>query len=249
MLRVKNIFATVFIVTSLSVALTACSTTELSSDTPEGAYGIAEKFAKDERYEEAIRRFNEVKNKYPYSKYATMAELAVADTYFKQESFPEAQVSYQTFKELHPKHAQIDYVTYQLGLSFFNQLPDTEDRDLTLAHSAILYFDEVLAAYPNSEYAKAASEKRAEALHKLAAKEMYIANFYFKHENYGSALGRYEGLLRTYTNLGFDAEALLKSAQCAARMGDQDRVKDLVGKLKKQFPDSSEARSAESEIK
>lgn len=229
--------------------LLSCASSDKNSDTPEGAYAIAQDFAKDERFEEAIRRFNDVKNKYPYSKYATMAELAVADTYFVQESYPEAQVSYQTFKELHPKHPQIDYVTYRLGLSFFEQLPDSIDRDLSLAQSSILYFDEVLSLYPNSTHAKEASEKKSEALKKLGSKEMYIADFYFKRKVYGSALARYENLLRNFPKLGFDAEALLKAAQSAARSGELERAKQLVARLKTQFPGSSESTEAENELK
>lgn len=231
------------------LSIVACASEEKNSDTPEGAFAIAEDFAKDDRYEEAIRRFNDVKNKYPYSKFATMAELAVADTYFKQESYAEAQVSYQTFKELRPKHAQIDYVTYRLGLSFFEQLPDTEDRDLSLAQSSILYFDEVLSLYPNSTHAKDAAEKKTEALKKLGAKEMYIADFYFKRKVYGSALGRYEGLLRAYPNLGFDAAALSKAAQSAARSGELERARQLIARLKTQFPGTSELSAAEESLK
>lgn len=226
--------------------LISCASEEKNSDTPEGAYAIAEEFAKDDRYEEAIRRFNDVKNKHPYSKYATMAELAIADTYFKQESYPEAQVSYQTFKELHPKHPQIDYVTYRLGLSFYEQLPETEDRDLSLAQSSIIYFDEVLTLYPNSNYAKEAQEKKTAVLTKLGAKEMYIADFYFKRKAYASALSRYEGLLKAYSGLGFDASALSRAAQSAAHAGELDRAKQLIQRLRSQFPGSGELADAES---
>lgn len=254
MLRVKSIFSLpipslVGLSLVLSLFLGACSSEEKNANTAEGAYAIAQGFEKDERYEEAIRRYNDVKNKFPYSKYATMAELAIADTYFKQESYPEAQVSYQSFKELHPKHPQIDYVTYRLGLSFFEQLPSTDDRDLSLAQSAILYFDEVMALYPNSEYAKEAAEKRTAALKKLAGKEMYIADFYFIRGVYGSALSRYEGLLANYPNLGFDAQALQKASLSAARLGELDRAKQLAARLRKQFPDSGELKDVEKELK
>lgn len=250
MLRVKSLFSLQVLLTGvLALGLSACSSDEKKSDTAEGAYELAQSFDKDDRYEEAIRRYQDVKNKYPYSKYATMAELAIADAYYRQESFPEAQVSYQTFKELHPKHPQSDYVTYRLGMSFFEQLPSTEDRDLSLSESAILYFDEVLSVYPNSEHAKAASEKKEETLKKLASKEMYIADFYFKRKTYLSALPRYEGVLKNYPNLGFDKEALLRAAQSAARIGELDRAKQHLARLQKNFQDSTEAREAAEELK
>lgn len=252
MLRVKSVLSAIFaLIVSLvmSLAIVGCSSDEKKSDTAEGAFALAQEFDKSERYDEAIRRYQEVKNKFPYSKFATEAELAMADAYYKQETYPEAQVSYQTFKELHPKHAQIDYVTFRLAMSFFNQLPDTIDRDLTLTQSAMLYFDEVVARYPNSTHVKESQEKKQECLKKLAGKEEYIADFYFIRSKYDSALNRYESLLKVYPNLGFDARALSRAAISAARLGELDRAKSLIQKLRTQFPGSSELASAEKEIR
>lgn len=221
-----------------------CASAEKNADSAEGLYKIAQDLDKEELWERATLKYQEVKNKFPYSKYATLAELAIADCHFKDESFAEAQAAYQTFKELHPKHAQSDYVTYRLGLSFFNQLPATIDRDLTLAGSAILYFDEVLAQYPNSEYVKEAREKRESSYKMLAEKEKYIADFYFKKEKYDSAVTRYEGLVKKYPGLGFDAESLSKAAVAAHRAGDADKSKSLLQELERKFPDSPELKDA-----
>ncbi|PIS11176.1 MAG: outer membrane protein assembly factor BamD [Bdellovibrio sp. CG10_big_fil_rev_8_21_14_0_10_47_8] len=241
MLRV--IFSVLLLFSTISattVLLTSCSSNDKKSDTAEGAFAIAQDYDKEERYEEAIKRYQEVKNKFPYSKYASMAELALADCYYKQESYAEAQVAYQSFKDLHPKHAQIDYVTYRLAMSFFNQLPSTVDRDLTLASSALIYFDEVLTQYPNSEYVKDAKEKKVATLKMLAGKEDYIAEFYFIREKYDSALNRYEELMKKYPGYGFDAKALSRAAVCAAKLGEPGKAKKLVNELEKRFPGSDE---------
>lgn len=230
-------------------SLVSCSSDEKKSDTAEGAFALAQEYEKDDRYEEAIRRFNEVKNKFPYSKYATMAELAVADTYYKQESYPEAQVAYQNFKELHPKHPQIDYVTYKLAMSYYDQLPGTIDRDLTLATSAIMYFDEVANQYPNSTHVADSRDKKTECQKKLGSKEEYIADFYFKKELYESALARYEGLYRNYPNLGFDAKALSRASICAQRSGDLERAKRYLAVLKQKYPNSRELGDAAKEVR
>ena len=121
MLRVK--LSIILLISSISI-LSACTSADKKADTADGAFAIAQDYDKEERYEEAIKRYLEVKNKFPYSKYATMSEIAIADANFKQESYADAQVAYQAFKDLHPKHPQIDYVTYRLALSFFNQQLD-----------------------------------------------------------------------------------------------------------------------------
>lgn len=230
-------------------ALVSCSSDDIKSDNPEKAYAIAQDYEKEERYEESLRRYNEVRNKFPYSKYATMAELSVADVYYKQESFPEAQVAYQSFKELHPKHPQVDYVTFRLAMSYYQQLPGTIDRDLTLAHNAISTFEEMISQYPNSTYLAEAKEKLKDSQLKLAQKEEYIADFYFKKEIWSSALTRYESLYQKHQGLGFEAKALSRAAISAKRTGDLDRAKKYFSVLGQKFPDSDEYNEAKKELK
>ena len=231
------------------LAHVACSSIDKNSNTPEGAYGIAEEFEKGERYEEALRRYSDVKNKFPYSNFATKAELAIANVYFKQESYPEAQVAYQSFRDLHPKHPQIDFVLFRVGLSLYNQLPSTIDRDLSLAGETITTFSDLIRTYPQSEFVAEAKEKREATQKMLAAKEEYIADFYFKHENYESALGRYEGLYQKYSGLGFDLKALSRAALSAQQIGDTAKAQKYASVLYKNFGDSKEAAHVRKELK
>lgn len=228
--------------------LLGCSTNEKNSNTPEGAFAIAAEYDESERFEEAIRRYTEVKNKFPYSNFATKAELAIADVYYKQESYAEAQVAYQMFKELHPTAPQSDYVQYRIGMSYFNQLPSTIDRDLTLANDAIFQLSELIKKFPNSTHVSDAKEKRSAAIKMLAEKEEYIADFYFKREIFESALKRYEGLYNNYRSLGFDAKALSRAAICAKKIGDSSKSKKYLDILSRDFADSSELRDAKKEV-
>lgn len=244
-------FVAVALLLSFAAAGAGCSSTDkIDPSTPEGAFKLAEELEKDERYEESVAKYTDVKNKHPYSRYAVLAELKIADVQFLRESFIEAQYAYQTFKDLHPKHPQIDYVTFRLGLSYFNQLPSTTDRDLSLSDKAILYFDEVTTSYPKSQYAKEAGEKRLEAVRMQADKELYIANFYFKRKQWGSALGRYEAILKNYGSVGgFPEQALYGAAVSARETGDRDKMNRFVKSLVSQYPDSSEASKAKSEFR
>lgn len=221
------------------VFLISCASNDTTDpNSAEGLYTRGLELEKNERFEEAIEKFKEIKNKFPYSKVTTDAELHLADTYYKQESFPEAQVAYQSFKDLHPKHNSIDYVTFQLGMSYYNQLPDTTDRDLTLSQKATIYFDEVISSYPNSKHLKEAKDKKQDVRMKLASKEDYIGEFYFKRKKFESALGRYEELLEEYPNLGFDEKALYRAAHSAHQIGQLDKSKKYYSRLREKFPGS-----------
>lgn len=239
-----------FSIAALSLAfLAGCSTSDKKSDTPEGLYSIAQEYEKNDRFELAIQRYTEVKNKFPYSAYATKAELAIADVHYKAESWMEAQVSYQGFRDLHPTHPQIDYVTYRLGMSYFNQLPETVDRDLTLAKDAIVAFDEVIRRYPKSEYLADSKEKKEDALKRLAGKEDYIGDFYFRRGLFDSALPRYEGLLKNYPDLGFDARALSRAAIAASKTDQKDKARRYLSILEQKFPNSEELTVARKETR
>ena len=227
----------------------ACSSGDLKdSSTPEGAYKIAEEYEKDERFEETIQKFREVQNKHPYSRFAVMAKLKIADINYTRENYIEAQNAYLLFKDLHPKHEKIDYVTFRLGMSYFNQLPSTIDRDLSQAQKAMLYFDEIMTSYPRSPFVKEAQEKKNEAIRKLAEKEKYIADFYFKRDLFDSALKRYEKLLKEFPNSGLELNGLYGASMSAFKSEDLEKGKVYAEQLIQKFPSSSEANDVKSEM-
>lgn len=234
----------------LIFSIIGCSSTdEIDTSSAEGAYKLGEKYRKDERYEDAIQQFQIVKNKFPYSRLATNAELQIADINYERETFIEAQNAYELFKELHPKHQKIDYVTFQLAMSFYKQLPESIDRDLTLAKQAILYFDEVITSFPSSEYFEKAKKRKVESRKKLGKKELYVADFYFIRDKFDSALSRYEGLLKKYGNLGLDEEALYGAALSAAHVKDEQKKGFYMDKLNKSFPNSKWTEKARKDLK
>lgn len=238
------------LLTLVFVAFTvACGSSEkIDTSTPEGAFKLAEKYEKDERYEESIQYYSEVKNKHPYSRYATAAELKIADIEYTRGNFVEAETAYRVFKDLHPDHPKIDYVTFRLAMSFFKQLPDTIDRDLGLAHNAILYFDEIISSYPKSEHVKEALEYKDKAKKMLAEKEAYVARFYFQRENWGSALERYEDLMKNHAGTGFEKEALLGATISAYKAKEMDKAKLYFKELLARYPNSPELETARKEL-
>src|SRR4051794_13249624 len=68
--------------------------------------GLAE--LKDENYPEAQKYFQFVKQKYPFSKYAVLSELASADSQFQRGNYTEAIDAYKAFARLHPTHEKVE---------------------------------------------------------------------------------------------------------------------------------------------
>lgn len=226
----------------------SCASDEKKADTPEAAFKIAKEYEDDESYRIAIQRYTDVKNKFPYSSYATEAELAIANVHFKSEEYPEAQVSYQNFKELHPKHPKIDYVIFRTGLSYFLQLPETIDRDISLANDAIYSFNEFIKKFHKSEYLAEAKEYRRKAFAMLNEKELYIADFYFKQKQYDSALLRYVRSYKKYSESEMQPRSLAGAIRCSIKLSDDEKQKAYTDMLLRKFPDSEEAKEIKREV-
>lgn len=234
----------ILLVLLLGIILNACSTTEERIDisSAERAFNEAKEYEDEKRFEESLRRYEEIKSKFPYSNFARESDLRIAEVYFKREEFNSAALAYTNFKFLHPNHPQIPYVSLQLALSYFNQLPPTIDRDLSVGHTAIQEFDVVIQKYPNSQYATTAKEKKAAVEKMLLEKEHYIGNFYFKREDYMSALKRFENLQTLPGPEEIKIEALYKGAISAFESGELGRGATLINRLEERYPKSSYAQ-------
>lgn len=211
---------------------------------PEGAFGMAQALEADERYEEALSQYQNLKNRFPYSKYAVSAELQIAEIQYKRDAFPEAQGAYQLFKELHPRHPKIDYVTFRIGDSIFRQLPSSIDRDLSIAPHAVKEFDVLIRDYPNSEYVDDAKNRKQEVINMMADKELYISDFYFRTEEWLHAIVRFEKYLKDFPTHQRRPHAFYRAGKAAEKLGDKDKRNAFFRQLISNYPESSEAQKA-----
>ena len=63
-----------------------------------------EKLFDQGRYTESGLVFQAVRDRYPYSGYAAMAEVRLADGYYERQEFEDAYIVYDDFERLHPKN-------------------------------------------------------------------------------------------------------------------------------------------------
>jgi outer membrane protein assembly factor BamD len=164
-------------------------------------------------YKDAVKAFTDLKDWYPFSKYAILAELKIADSHYHLKEYDEAILSYEEFEKMHPKNEAIAYVIYQIGLSWFEQM-DTIDRDSSPARKSLTQFNRLINQFPNSEYVGNAKENIKKCLSNMSGHELYVANFYMKTKKYQAALKRYEYLVENYPGSKESQEALNKISKC-----------------------------------
>jgi len=233
----------------LAIALLAsCASQEVNPDDPDSLYSEAERLLKDDQYLIAIEKFREIKNRFPYSPRAIDSELKIADAYYAQDSFLEAESAYEIFRELHPSYPQSDYVQFQIAMSYFSLIPENPARDLSAAYRAIDAFNLLKQRFPDSKYVEQADQKIVDSRRKLAEHEATVAGFYFHRRHYLSASYRYAALLKDYPNAGHDEEALYRLGQCYYNIRMYDNAKSTLERLMKEFPQTSFLSSARSLI-
>jgi outer membrane protein assembly factor BamD len=166
-------------------------------------------------YTKAIEHFEKLKDWYPFSKFAILAELKIADAYYRKQEYEDAVFAYEEFENLHPRNEAIPYVIFQMGQCHFEQI-DTIDRDQTVARNALEAFYRLINKFPGDDYAIKASARIKECLQSLAGHEFYVGMFYYKKKNYKAALQRFRSVLSNYPDVGIHHDALQYIAQCEA---------------------------------
>jgi len=164
-------------------------------------------------YKSAIESFEKLKDWYPFSKYAILAELKIADAHYHLQEYGEAVFAYEEFENLHPRNEAIPYVVYQIGLCYFDQI-DTVDRDQATALKAIETFKRLNKQFPDNEYRGIALQHINKCQKNLAGHEIYVGLFYYKNKHYKAALKRFKAVLFRYPDVGFHKDALLHIALC-----------------------------------
>ena len=64
---------------------------------------------KKKNYDDAIETFEKVRDRYPYSDQALLAQIKVADAYFYKKKYDEALQAYKEFEKLHPTNKAVPY--------------------------------------------------------------------------------------------------------------------------------------------
>jgi len=195
-------------------------------------------------YDEAVKNFENLRDKFPLSQYAVLALLRLGECHYLEKNYIEAQFQFDNFRRLHPSHAQVDYAMYMAGMCQFNQILDY-DRDQTPAHAAVAQLEMLVEVFPNSPYAAKALCKIAEAKKHIAEYEFFVGSFYLKKNNYLAAYARFDKLLLQYPNAIARDRVLLSMAKACLYDGQVQKGKRILQLLLLNYPEGAYVADAE----
>ena len=216
--------------------------------TAEGNYNKGLEELRDENFMESAKYFAYVKNKYPFSRFSTLAELRLADTYFEDDKLIEAIDAYRQFQKFHPTHSEVanGYVAFRICHSFIRQVPDDwfmvppgHEKDQSSAKDALRELKGFMNTYPKSPHMKEAKRLHRIAIQQLVKHELYVARFYLGRDKPKATILRLEGVLETYPGAGVDPEVMLLLGKTYLKLEKRDKARATFAKLIKTYPEDS----------
>jgi outer membrane protein assembly factor BamD len=198
----------------------------------------------DRDWLEARSLFQEVKRKYPNSRYARLAELRLADVDFEEEKLPSAVTAFRAFTHDHRTDEGVPYARFQICRALYNQISDTlllpaqEERDQSTAVDAYRELRSFLDEYPASKWSREAAFMLVNATGRLVRHELYVARYYLGQGNFEAAAARIRYSLRHFEGSGLEPEAMVLLAETYLKMKKPDDAREVLGRLLATYPSS-----------
>lgn len=207
---------------------------------------------KHENWVEGTKFLEYVRTKYPFSKYAALAELRIADAKLSQDRNAEAAEAYTSFATLHPTHEEVDYAEYRAALARYKDapaeffmFPPAYEKDQKSLVAAVGLLQAFLKNKPGSTYRPEAEKLLGEAQARLAAHEWYVADFYWRRERWAGVTGRLEALVKQYPGSKHEGEALWRLGTAYSKLDESYRARQALQRLIAQHPQDPRRPEAE----
>jgi outer membrane protein assembly factor BamD len=222
----------------LALAAGGCKTfrhRDDSSASPESLQKQAQKYLNEGSYGAAVKTYEALTARYPFSDPAKQARLDLIYAYYKQHEKESAVDAADSFIRENPTHPRLDYAYYMKGLVYFERelnflerwlkvdISERPPQDLSKSLEAFQY---VVQHYPQSQYAADAHQRMVYIRNRLADYNIHVARFYVKRGAWVAALARSREVLETYEGSPRTRDALEISALCYDKLGMKDMAED-----------------------
>lgn len=186
----------------------------------------------------AAAQFDEVDRQYPYSQWATRAQLMAGYSHYKNLKYDEAVLALDRFIELHPGDENVAYAYYLRALCYYEQISDVR-RDQKMTQLALENLRQVTERFGTSKYARDASLKIDLTMDHLAGKEMEIGRYYLDRRQYHASIPRFQKVVDQYQTTTHVPEALHRLTEAYLSLGLVDEAKKTAAILGHNYPQSA----------
>ncbi len=226
-------------------------------DLARAAHESAEETFEGGNYLEAVREYQEIKTKHPYSAFAPLSELRLGDCQFEMGKFLEAVEIYRAFVRFHPHHERVGYARFRIGESYFREMPEewvfmppAHEKDQAATRDAVRALRRYLKKHAGHAREAEAAKMLNSARRRLAQHERYVADFYLQRQKPQAGALRLERLVERYADVGLAEDALLTLGRVYRDQLDApDKAYDAFRRMVELFPGDERAALAREALK
>ena len=217
----------------LTISISSCSKKD-EKNSAEISYVKATKLLKNKSYTEAAEAFIKIEEEFPFSKWAIRSQTMAIYCYYKADDHIKLLQTADDFLRLNPASEYVPYVLYMKGLSYFDKIPEiTRAQDDT--SQASFTFRELIARFPNTDYASDAREKLFFVDEHLAAAKMSVGRYQIQVKNFVGAINNFSEVATRYRNTNQVPEAYFRLIEIYYKL----RMKKESLKAYKRLQDAS----------
>lgn len=187
-------------------------------------------------YQVALQRYDTLTLRYPFTDYATQAELERIYAQNRSYEQDKALSGAEKFLREHPRHPAADYVQYLKGVvnmdredSFAGALGlDTSKEDVSYSRRAFDDFALLQQKYPNSKFAADARQRMIYLRNRLADHDLHVVRYYIKRGGFVAASKRAEQIVQQYPGAPATLDALRFMQQSYKELGLTQQAEDAA---------------------
>lgn len=238
----------------LLTSISACKKTdkknsvEVTKYSAEALYNKAKKYLDLNIWDNAIINYKNLRNQYPFGRYAEQGSLELAFAYYKNYETELAISTLERFIKNYPAHEHLDYAYYLKGLIYFESErglmqkvnPDVAlDRNQENAKQSFVSLKTFIEKFPKSIYSADAQQRMVYLRNQLAAYELQVAKYYLRRKAYVASVNRCKYIIESYQTTPSVADAIAVMIEAYTQLGQTELASSNTLVLKTNFPNHS----------
>jgi outer membrane protein assembly factor BamD len=211
------------------------------TDDARASYVEAMKSFSAREWDDARALFGEIKKLFPYTTYARLSELRLADINFEQEKFSEAVTGYREFIQNHRSDPNVEYARYRVTRALFKDIDDTiflppqEERDQATTYEAYKEIRSYLKDYPTTRFPKEERYMYDVVVGRLVRHELYVARFYLRADNFPAAVDRIDHAMKAFPGSNLEPEALVLKGETLMKMKKLEDAREVFETVRREY--------------
>lgn len=220
----------------------------LAKLTPEALYERGRKALRSSDYGEAVRVYEALTARYPFTSQSRQARLDIIYAYYRLGEKESAKDAADTFIRENPTHPRIDYAWYLKGLIEFERTPYAIERWLGVemaervpqtARDSFQALRTVVTRFPKSQYAHDARRRMVFLRNRLADYEMRIAAHYMERGAWVAAAQRARQVIEQYDGAPSVKDALRVMIHCYRELDYKELTDNTLRVFQENYPGES----------